>query len=786
VTVTLPRLRPLPPAGRPVLALAVLAVGLLGLGALLVRDVRSAHDEVRRMYVGSVRGLDVIGELEYQTQEARRMVLYALTTSDPNLQVEYADRSRQADAVVADLLATHLSLHQTGRAGVAASRFQADWAAYLQVRDEVVASILEGSSGEAITRDLSEGVPSFQKARDALLEIKRLYRDEAENRLGQVETRARGSTVRVILIVALAQLLVLVAGRAVHRGLMLRAVQDSEMALRASEAKFRTLADTVASAIFIFDERRLLYVNAWTEALTGWPRETLLAMGFWDLVHPEDRPEIQRLVTARGGGEAGLERQEFRLQGRDGRVRWVDLTTALIAFEGRTATLGTAFDVTDRKRVEEQIQHQAYHDALTGLPNRMLFLDRLQIALAHARRQGGQPAVLFLDLDDFKVINDTLGHATGDRLLQGLAERLITNVREDDTVARMGGDEFTLLLPNVGRVEDAARLAGKLLEAVAQPFQIDGQDLFVTTSVGVSLYPGDGEDAETLLKNADRAMYRAKELGRNNYQLFAPALNVRAVNRLSLETRLRRALEREEFLLHYQPQVNLATRRIVGLEALIRWREGDGALLEPAEFIPVAEEARLILPLGQWILRAACKQARAWQDQGLPEVRLAVNLSARQFQQQDLIRSVFFAVRDAGLPPRRLELEITESAAMQNVDRTIGMLHGLRDMGVRISMDDFGTGHSSLSYLKRFPIDAVKIDQSFVRDMTSDPSDAAIVKAIVAMAHSLGLNVVAEGVETLAQADFLRRTGCDEMQGYLVGRPLPADEITEALRARVG
>jgi diguanylate cyclase (GGDEF)-like protein/PAS domain S-box-containing protein len=769
---------PLSPARRPVVALGVLAVGLLGLGALLVRDVRSAHEEARRMYAGSVRGMDVIGELEYQTQEARRLVLYALTTSDPNLQVEYADRSRQADAAVADLLATHLSLHQTGMAGATAARFHAEWRSYLEVRDEVVASILEGSVTEAVARDLSEGVPRFQKARDALLEIKRLYRDEGEARLAQVQASAQGSIVRVISIVMLAQ-------RAVHRGLLLRAVQDSEAALRASEAKFRTLADTVASAIFIFDERRLLYVNAWTEALTGWPRETLLTMSFWDLVHPEDRPEVQRLVTARGAAEGSPDRQEFRIQGRDSRVRWVDLTTALIAFEGRVATLGTAFDVTDRKRVEEQIQYQAYHDALTGLPNRMLFLDRLQIALAHARRQGGQPAVLFLDLDDFKVINDTLGHATGDRLLQGVAERLIASVREDDTVARMGGDEFTLLLPNVGRVEDAARLAGKLLEAVAQPFQIDGQDLFVTTSVGVSLYPSDGEDAENLLKNADRAMYRAKEMGRNNYQLFAPALNVRAVNRLSLETRLRRALDREDFVLHYQPQVNLATRRIVGLEALIRWRE-DGRLLEPAEFIPVAEEARLILPLGQWILRAACQQARSWQNQGLPEVRLAVNLSARQFQQQDLIRSVFFSVRDAGLPPRRLELEITESAAMLNVDRTIGMLHGLRDMGVRISMDDFGTGHSSLSYLKRFPIDAVKIDQSFVRDMTSDPSDAAIVKAIVAMAHSLGLNVVAEGVETLAQADFLRRTGCDEMQGFLVGRPLPADEITDALRARVG
>jgi diguanylate cyclase (GGDEF)-like protein/PAS domain S-box-containing protein len=776
---------PLSPARRPVVALGVLAAGLLGLGAVLVRDVRSAHDEARRMYAGSVRGLDVIGELEYQTQEARRLVLYALTTADPNLQVEYADRSRQADAAVADLLATHLSLHQTGRAGAAAARFQADWGSYLAVRDEVVASILEGSVSEAVGRDLSQGVPSFQTARDSLLEIKRLYREEAEARLAQMQASAQSSTVRVIAIVMLAQLMVFVAGRAVHRGLLLRAVQDSETALRASEAKFRTLADTVASAIFIFDDRRLLYVNAWTEALTGWPRETLLTMSFWDLVHPEERAEVQRLVISQAGAEGTQDRQEFRIQGRDGRVRWVDLTTALIAFEGRVATLGTAFDVTDRKRVEEQIQYQAYHDALTGLPNRMLFLDRLQIALAHARRQGGQPAVLFLDLDDFKVINDTLGHAVGDRLLQGLAERLIVSVREDDTVARMGGDEFTLLLPNVGRVEDAARLAGKLLEAVAQPFQIDGQDLFVTTSVGVSLYPGDGEDAETLLKNADRAMYRAKEMGRNNYQIFAPALNVRAVNRLSLETRLRRALEREEFVLHYQPQVNLATRRIVGLEALVRWRE-DGRLLEPAEFIPIAEEARLILPLGQWILRAACQQARSWQNQGLPEVRLAVNLSARQFQQQDLIRSVFFSVRDAGLPPRRLELEITESAAMLNVDRTIGMLHGLRDMGVRISMDDFGTGHSSLSYLKRFPIDAVKIDQSFVRDMTSDPSDAAIVKAIVAMAHSLGLNVVAEGVETLAQADFLRRTGCDEMQGFLVGRPLPADEITDALRARVG
>jgi diguanylate cyclase (GGDEF)-like protein/PAS domain S-box-containing protein len=773
------------PARRPAVALAVLAAGLFGLGALLVRDVRTSHDEARRMYAGSVRGLDVIGELEYQTQEARRLVLYALTTNDANLQVEYADRSRQADAAVAELLATHLSLHQTGRAGAAARRFQTAWQAYLQVRDEVAASILEGSGAEAVARDLSEGVPAFQKARDALLEIKALYREEAESRLAQVESTSRGSTVRVVLIVLLAQLLVFVAFRAVHRGLMLRRTQESEAALRASESKFRTLADTVASAIFIFDEHRLLYVSAWSEALTGWPRDTLLAMSFWDLVHPEDRQEVQRVVTARSGGEGGPERLEFRLYGRDARLRWVDFTTATIDFEGRHAMLGTAFDVTDRKRFEDQIQYQAYHDALTGLPNRMLFLDRLQIALAHARRQGGRAAVLFLDLDDFKVINDTLGHATGDRLLRGAAERLGSCVREDDTVARMGGDEFTLLLPDIGRVEDAARIAGKLLEAVAEPFEIDGQDLFVTTSVGVSLYPGDGEDAETLLKNADRAMYRAKEMGRNNYQLFAPALNVRAVNRLTLETRLRRALEREEFILYYQPQVNLTTRRVVGLEALVRWREAQGRLLEPSEFIPVAEEARLILPLGQWILRAACQQARSWQNLGLPDVRLAVNLSARQFQQQDLIRSVFFAVRDAGLVPGRLELEITESAAMQNVDRTIGMLHGLRDMGVRISMDDFGTGHSSLSYLKRFPIDAVKVDQSFVRDMTSDPSDAAIVRAIVAMAHSLGLNVVAEGVETPAQAEFLRRIGCDEMQGFLVGRPLPAEEIQDALKTRV-
>jgi diguanylate cyclase (GGDEF)-like protein len=431
---------------------------------------------------------------------------------------------------------------------------------------------------------------------------------------------------------------------------------------------------------------------------------------------------------------------------------------------------------------EEQLRRQVYHDTLTGLPNRALFQDRLALAVAQAHRHGKGLAVLFLDVDRFKVINDSLGHSVGDRLIREVAARLRSCLREGDTVARLGGDEFTLLLPDVGQAVDAAKVAKKVLDLVRMPFDLDGRELFVTSSMGISLYPDDGSDAETLVKNADAAMYRAKEQGRDHYQLYTPALNATALERLALESSLRRALAHDELLLHYQPILDVATRRLHGVEALLRWHHPELGLVPPAEFIPLAEVTGLILAMGPWVLRTACAQARAWQHVQ-PGLRVAVNLSARQFQEAGLVGHVTDALADTGLDPRCLQLEITESSAMQNAQTAIQTLRELKALGVGLSIDDFGTGYSSLSYLRRFPIDTLKIDQSFIRDIGTDPDDAAIASAIIALAHTLKLTVVAEGVETEDQLEFLSRHGCDRTQGYLFSRPLSAERCTEVLAA---
>ncbi len=440
-------------------------------------------------------------------------------------------------------------------------------------------------------------------------------------------------------------------------------------------------------------------------------------------------------------------------------------------------------DITDRRRAEERVEFQAYHDMLTGLPNRLLLRDRLSVAMAHAHRRRQHLALMFLDLDHFKLINDTLGHSTGDRLLQDLAQRLSGCVRQDDTVARVGGDEFTLLFPGLGRGLDAVRMAQKVLRSIAQPFFLDGQELNVTASVGIAIYPEDGKDAESLMSNADGAMYRAKDLGRNNYQLWTSGMNSRALERMALEGRLRRALERDEFVLHYQPIVDLATGQVVGMEALLRWQHPERGLVGPDTFIPVAEDSRLIIPIGEWVLGEACKQLRRWHDLGFTGLRVAVNLSGRQFQQQDIARTVEAALSETELPPHSLELEITESVAMQSAEWTASVLRILQRMGVRISIDDFGTGQSSLSYLKHFPLTTLKIDRSFVKDIRVNPDGEAIVNAVIALAHVLKLRVVAEGVETAEQIAFLREVGCEEMQGYYYSRPLPADEIGGMLMA---
>lgn len=431
-----------------------------------------------------------------------------------------------------------------------------------------------------------------------------------------------------------------------------------------------------------------------------------------------------------------------------------------------------------------EMEHLAYHDALTGLPNRPLFMDRLIMSLAQATRTNQKVAVFFLDLDRFKDINDSLGHSTGDGLLKAVAERIRRCVREGDTVARFGGDEFTLLIPRIDHVEDAAKIAQKILETLKIPFTIAEHELFVTTSVGISIYPNDGSDPETLVRNADTAMYRAKDQGRDNYQLYAPAMNARALERLALENMLRKAISHRELVLFYQPVADMQTKNIVGVEALIRWKHPEMGLVSPAHFISVAETSGLIIPIGDWVLRTACKQTKLWQKKIDSELTVAVNLSARQFQQPNLTEEIAEVLEETGLGAKYLELEITESNAMQNAENTIYTLRELKALGVRIAMDDFGTGYSSLNYLKRFPIDTLKLDQSFVRDITTDPSDAAIATAVIAMAHSLDLKVIGEGVETEEQFAFLRKQKCDYLQGYLFSPPLAVENLETYLVER--
>ncbi|MDD3354199.1 EAL domain-containing protein [Zoogloea sp.] len=442
-------------------------------------------------------------------------------------------------------------------------------------------------------------------------------------------------------------------------------------------------------------------------------------------------------------------------------------------------------DITERKATEARIAFLAQHDPLTGLPNRTLLHDRLDQALATAARMHGRIALMFLDLDRFKTINDSLGHMVGDRLLQGVAERLSGCVRDSDTVSRQGGDEFLIVLTNIHAPGDAARVAEKILARLEAPFEVDGHLLGTSFSIGIALYPEDGASVETLMKNADTAMYHAKESGRNTYRFFDELMNANALERLQLENVLRRALERQEFQLYYQPQVDLASGRIIGMEALLRWFSSELGSVSPAHFIPLAEECGLIVPIGEWVLEEACRQARTWQDRGFPAVPVAVNLSAMQFRRDDIVATVRKALANSALDGQWLELELTESLLMQSGSNVEATLAALKTLGVRMSIDDFGTGYSSLAYLKRFPVDRLKIDQSFVRDVTDDPDDAAIVRAIIQMGRSLRLEVIAEGTESPEQMDFLRDEGCTAAQGYLFSPPLPADAISELLRIGV-
>ena len=454
--------------------------------------------------------------------------------------------------------------------------------------------------------------------------------------------------------------------------------------------------------------------------------------------------------------------------------------------EGQATGVVIVFrDVSSTKTMAIQMAHSAHHDFLTGLPNRKLLNDRVSQAIALAIRNMKKVAVLFLDLDGFKHINDSLGHSIGDRLLQSIAKRLVGSVRGSDTVSRQGGDEFVVLLSGVEHSEGVAISVRRLLQVVADPHSIDQHDLHVTACIGVSIYPDDGPDAETLIKNADTAMYQAKENGRQSYQFFKPAMNVRAVERQSIEGSLRRALERQEFAVHYQPKINLKTGEISGAEGLIRWTHPTRGPVSPAQFIPVAEDCGLILSMGNWVLREACKQARTWVEAGLPLGTMGVNISAVEFRNENFLEGVFAILKDTGLNPNLLELELTESVLMKRPESTASVLRALREKGVQVAVDDFGTGYSSLSYLQKFSIDALKIDQSFVRRITTAPAETTIVTAVISMARSLKLRVVAEGVETLKELEFLQAHQCDEAQGYYFSRPVPSEQFAKLLETGV-
>ncbi len=503
-------------------------------------------------------------------------------------------------------------------------------------------------------------------------------------------------------------------------------------------------------------------VNAASHAPTPNPME--MAVGQDQTIHLP--PNC--ILIRRDGFEIPIEDSVSPIHDREGQV-----IGAVIVFRDVSAALA----------MTRQMAHSAHHDFLTGLPNRMLLNDRVNHAIALASRYRKSVALLFLDLDGFKHINDSLGHAIGDKLLRSVADRLLHCVRGSDTVSRQGGDEFVVLLSELAQAEDAAITARKMLLAVAEAHSIGQHDLHVTASIGVSIYPDDGLDAETLIKNADTAMYQAKENGRQGYQFFKPAMNVRAVERQSIEESLRRALERQEFALHFQPKINLKTGEITGAEALLRWTHPIRGEVPPAQFVPVAEDCGLILPIGKWVLREACKQARAWMDAGLPLASMAVNISAMEFRDEHFLEGVFAILKDTGLDPRSLELELTESVLMKRAESSQNILKALRARGVQVAVDDFGTGYSSLSYLRKFPIDTLKIDQSFVRQITTAPDETTIVTAVISMGRSLKLRVIAEGVETHDELAFLQAQQCEEAQGYYFSRPVVPEQFAKLLEA---
>jgi two-component system CheB/CheR fusion protein len=555
--------------------------------------------------------------------------------------------------------------------------------------------------------------------------------------------------------------------------------------LRSSEAYTRAVLENVNEGIIVIDEANMIVTfNPAAEKIFGFSAHEMIRQSFNLLIAKESLDQSGKYPKYTDEVSIfGVTREVVGMR-KDLSAFPLELKTSLINIQDRTLFIISARDISDRKNAEQRISYMASHDALTQLPNRTLLQDRIQQTLAHCARRHQLSAIIFIDLDKFKAINDTLGHDVGDELLKQTSARLVSHVRSEDTVARHGGDEFIILLTEICHPEDAGAIAQKLLESLLLPFHINSHALYISASIGIAIYPDDGQDMETLLKNSDLAMYHAKESGRNNYQFFSAKMNELAAEKMSLINELRHAVERQELFLAFQPVVDLPSKTICGLEVLLRWRHPTLGLISPVNFIPLAEESGLILPIGEWIFRTVCSQLNEWLQQGYEVPRLAINLSAKQFLQPTLADTIAAILKESSVNPHYIGLEITESMLVHNIEETAATLLQLSRMGIEISIDDFGTGYSSLSYLKKFPINKLKIDKSFVDDITVNPDDAAIVKAIIAMAHGLSIKVVTEGVETQGQLDFLAQQGCEQYQGYLYSKPLPALEIVSRLNRK--
>jgi diguanylate cyclase (GGDEF)-like protein/PAS domain S-box-containing protein len=648
---------------------------------------------------------------------------------------------------------------------------------------------LAGHSIDVVLLDMelpdAPGVEGVRRIRAALSRVPIVLLCDACNEPTAVQAMQAGAQDYLIKDEVEARELMRALRNAVERKIL-------EDALFREKERAEVTLESIGDAVVSTDRLgNISFLNPVAEAMTGWGLKEAAGRPMMDVFRIQDADTGQAaenpMSSAMGENLRVLLPANCVLERRDGSKIFIEDSVAPIRDrEGLASGSVLVFrDVTAARAMAAQIAHSAEHDALTGLPNRLLLNDRLGQAIARARRDSGLVAVLFLDLDGFKHINDSLGHVVGDLLLQSVAKRLESCIRAPDTICRLGGDEFVVLLQEVKRPDDAAITAGRLLTAVAKTHFIGHRGLHITASIGASVYPDDGLGAETLIQNADTAMYQAKEAGRRNCRFFTPEMNARARERQSIEEDLRHALERNEFELHYQPKVNFKTGEISGAEALLRWTHPTRGPVPPKQFIPVAEASGLILGIGAWVLREACRQAKAWADRSLPIRSVAVNVSAIEFRSRGFLGGLLAILDETGLDPRSLELEVTESVLMERLEVTVPLLQSLRERGIRVTIDDFGTGYSSLSYLQRFPLDALKIDQSFSRQAAGIPGDTAILGAIISMGRSLSLRVIVEGVESAGHIEFLKAQGCDEGQGLFLGPPVPAEQFATLLEAQI-